>query len=237
MKWSRSSKQRGAIAALIVLALAIPAMLASRTFFLNFWRFVLPLLLSGMVFILAGSFFQLLQERKRLAALPGIDYPFASMSVQAALYLYFFLIFTGAYFSLCLDPSGLIYKLIFSAPNFFIFVAALAAVAGSCGQLIRSEEDGHFVYRDSLSPSRFSRQDIFYSQMGSFDDGFILGTKDFRLSQVEKVNIREKAIVLGGHEEAGDYLLQIYTPRIRKFLLKKLQESGKLDTGEENTAS
>ena len=73
--------------------------------------------------------------------------------------------------------------------------------------------------------------------MGSFDDGFILGTKDFRLSQVEKVNLREKAIVLGGHEESGDYLLQIYTPRIRKFLLKKLQEAGKLDTGEENTAS
>ena len=131
----------------------------------------------------------------------------------------------------------MICKLIFSAPNFFIFVAALAAVAGSCGQLIRSEEDGHFVYRDSLSPSRFSRQDIFYSQMGSFDDGFILGTKDFRLSKVDKVSLRTKSIVLGGHEEAGDYLLQIYTPRIQKFLRKKLQEAGKLDPGEENTAS
>ena len=227
LHWGKNTQRRAAIVGTLIFFLTFMAMQRSSKEILPFWRVALPILLAWIFFGMSGRFMHSLQMLRDLAQLPEVRYPFRTAYCLLGGEAILLLFLLGYYLaSLASEPSSL--AGLWTHPFLLILMALLLMlVVSSGGQLIdRVQKDGTRTLADSLSRSRLARQDVFFSLIGVYRDGFILGWlyfpfKDIRESEEKKYSLQ----VQGTDCESRPYSLILYTPRWRKLVMSAIRES------------
>lgn len=222
--WKAQTRKISALVGILVFVSASLVMYLNYELFVPFWRYVLPALLGVLSFGLVGALLHQKECEQAIRALPGLEYPLHLLLIQKVIYIYFLVCSLTLFFSGIFFPESFIYKLLGSGYNILIILFALVFVAGGGGQLIAKEVDGDIIYRDTISGSKLSRQDLFFSHCGKWDGGLIIGWKTFSFGGIDSFDETKKSLIIKGKEAEGEYTLILYTPRIQKYCRKVLQD-------------
>lgn len=222
LAWKESSKKTAAVAGILMLILAALAMKFGEHQLLPFWTYALPLLMAGFSFGMAGMIANQLSRSQDLQALPELDYPLTLLRLLTYVHMYIFLAITGIYFSALLNQGGIFYNIFHHWLNYMLVLIALFIVASGGGQVLLTKQEDGLVYRDTVSKSKLSRQDVFFSLCGYWRDGFIIGWKLFPFESMESIEEDKYALTIRGREEGQRFALVMYTPRIQKKAREKL---------------
>lgn len=223
-KWSKQIKIIAAVASVIILLISIVPILQTGDSLLDFWKIILPLIMAGFTFGMTGLILNHKRQLEFLKTLPGIDFSFTEASVLLYLYIFIALVVLLSYLLAIFDIARPVLDIIGSVPGVILFVIALLLVSGAGGQLIPMNRDGKMLYRDAVSASRLSRQDIFFSLCGTWDDGIIVGWRRFTFAGMDQLQEDDKTIIVRGEENGEAYVLVLYTPRIRERLSEILNQ-------------
>lgn len=224
VKWSKHTKTVAAISALCILLLSVVPILQAGDSLLDFWKIFLPLIMAGFTFGMVGLILNHKSQIDFLKTLAGIDYTFGEANVLFVLYIFITVVILLSYLLSIFNIGRPILDLIGSVPGVILLIIALFVVAGAGGQLIPMSRDGKMLYRDSVSASRLSRQDIFFSLCGTWDDGIIVGWRRFTFAGMQQIEEDDKTLLVRGKEGDEAYVLVLYTPRIQERLSELLHQ-------------
>lgn len=222
LAWNEKSKKLAWIAGAIMLVLSSLAMHFGEHQLLPFWQYTLPLLAAAFAFGMVGMITNHFRRTASLQTLPDLDYPVKTLYFMGIIYIYLFISINGIYFSSLLNADGFFDGVFNHWINYLLILISLSLVASGGGQVLISKQEDGLVYRDTVSKSKLSRQDIFFSLCGYWRDGFIIGWKLFPFEKMESIEEDKFALTVRGIEDDQRYALVIYTPRIQKKAREQL---------------
>lgn len=226
MTWTKKNKVIALIVGLLAGVALFAVYLTPAGELLMWQRYVIPIVYAFVIFMLVGSLLNRMEQYRKLKALPGVKFPFASLVVIMVLLFYFILVIGAAPFISLLAPGTVLHSVFYSWQHFLFFMLALVLLNGGGGYLLLNERPDGRIYRDCVSAAFFSRQDYFYSLTGHWDEGIIVGDKTFRYDEMTSHEEQERCLIIRGNEAETEqnYALMLYTPRIRKSLLYNVRE-------------
>lgn len=218
LRWSQRLRRLAGLAGLMVFILAALTMWQRGENLKPFWQYALPVIMGVVTFACVGLLVQYHDKEQVLKALPGIEYPFSWMRIQMGCYVFILIYVVGLYFLGLLAPETVFMRVLASWPLMIVFVVVLFLMTTGGGQVIINYGDDGITYRDTVSKSRLSRQDILYSLCGTWDDGIIIGWKCFPYRDMTSTRTEKDYLMIRGKSGDYNYILIIYTPRIRKMV-------------------
>lgn len=214
--WAPASQKIAWASGAVMLILASLAMYFGQHQLLTFWVYTLPLVMAAFAFGMLGMISNHFIQTQRLLALPDLDYPVRGLQIMAGIYIYIFISISGIYFASLLQTEGFWTDMFNNWINYLILLISLTISASGGGQVLLTKQDEGLLYRDTVSKSKLSRQDIFFSFCGSWRDGFIIGWKLFPYENMETIEEDKFAVTVRGIENGQRFALVMYTPRIQK---------------------
>lgn len=227
LHWGKNTQRRAAVVGCLIFFVTYLAMQRSSKEILPFWRVALPILLAWIFFGMSGRFLHSLQMLRDLARLPEVRYPFRTAYLLLGGELILLLFLLGCYLASLTAEASLLMR-IWTHPLLLLLMALLLmVVVSSGGQLIdRVQKDGTRTLADSLSRSRLARQDVFFSLIGTYRDGFILGWLYFPFADIQESEEKKYSLrVQGTDRGSGPYSLILYTPRWRRLVMTAIRQS------------
>lgn len=222
LTWNAKSKKLAWLAGAIMLVLSGLAMHFGEHQLLPFWQYALPLLLAAFAFGMVGMISNHYRRTAELLTLPDLDYPVTTLQILGVIYIYLFVSISGIYFASLLNADGFFGGVFNHWVNYLILLITLTLVASGGGQVLLTKQEDGLVYRDTVSKSKLSRQDVFFSLCGYWRDGFIIGWKLFPFASMESIEEDKHALTVRGSEDGQRYALVMYTPRIQKKAREQL---------------
>lgn len=224
LKWSRSTWILAIIAGVIATIFAFLAMQNTTSDIIRFWQVVLPIAIGLIGYGMTGFLVNYWKKWQWAKSLEEIDYPFGSVAFFFGVHIFVLLYVYLVYFLGLLVPDSPILKFLSSLPLMILFLASLFVISGAGGQVIINVKPDGVIYRDTVSKSRLSRQDLFFSHRGSYKDGLIFGWQLFPYDTMIAKEKYPKSFRINGKEPDGqDYIFIIYTPRNIEWAEEKLE--------------